>query len=512
MHIVFTSVVFLLLIELTKSYSYVTTKEFESSNSCYTFRQYLQSAFYLNVGQQRRGASDNFLSIFYRNSIEQMMKIIDEKHPKPVTIGEACLFESDFLAPDYSNTLLGLSTELSTSALSDNVFNDVTGSLEDFYSYNMDLLNWTIPSGIEKADQYSTSFYDSSYQMMGISAAVYGLMILQSDEQFKGCVFYLPRTYFEDNKISDILDQSKIQTVWDGVENNLQQAPNMKLVDDLAKLPKTVDIFFESNEITVEGNFSQAMSVGKSISGFDLLFEVTSMVLSLHLAGVPDDDSLVLLKHATKFLFMGIRYQRVEGENLNVTNIFIPFYKRKYLTLLKKALYSAPTVTKDSVATLYKEDLAPLLEFSSHGQLSYDAFNTKGHIYQFDFKLKLFDREKLYVLMSQNTDDYWWWWYSGIFFFKSISLRQTNQCDDEFDFFEIVSVTAVNADLMNCCALICGDSQRIASVGIMSEASCCSQCNAYDCPMDNNEPIAQLLQIMIDEYGWYESETVTLTI
>lgn len=61
---------------------------------CQTVLQYVKSAYFLNVGEQLRGADQNILLFFFNKSIEVMLEILEEDYSS-MTMSDVCLRKKD---------------------------------------------------------------------------------------------------------------------------------------------------------------------------------------------------------------------------------------------------------------------------------------------------------------------------------------------------------------------------------------------------------------------------------
>lgn len=62
------------------------------------------------------------------------------------------------------------------------------------------------------------------------------------------------------------------------------------------------------------------------VNASDLLYEVATLAVNLHLAGCAVNESMLLLNHSAMYIFKAIHAQRVQGYDLVVSDLYLPLY------------------------------------------------------------------------------------------------------------------------------------------------------------------------------------------
>lgn len=488
---------------------------------CETVESFVETAFFLNVGQQQRGADDKILRPFFRNSVSVIITRVLTRHLNVTQVGSVCIDDEDRAAL-YSISGFGSEVQLTSDSGMEEVFErttkkypkNLTFSTRNVLAPPTDMLqdlnvmyNLTIPSGFALNDTFRRSLFDESFVLMGVGSAIKGIERLTSSPSFAGNVFYLPVSSVADNQLESMDHGTEVvMSVWNEIQLALSQAPSLLLVDSIAQLPQTLDLFYDPQAEDVNMTFFRQKAAGNHIAADRLLFKVTAMVLQLHVAGVPYENSVKLLRHVVGFLFNGMRSTRKEGKNLVVSTIFMPFYDDVYRRLLEEVgAENTVPISEESVETVYGNDLAPLLLFSSHGKLEYDKWEL-GLLKRVNIENILFDNTKLWLVRTEET----------VRILKNkkrsksqsaltteVTLRSDDDCSEQYVSHDISGSSV-------CCALFCAELDLILTVGITSMDECCAQCNSNSCPTNGGQPLAGIMTIVVQSYGYYFNVTTLI--
>lgn len=364
-------------------------------------------------------------------------------------------------------------------------------------------------------------------------------------QKFLGNIFYIPKEDLSDESLS-AYNHERVNQIWGEIEDVLRSyEPHKTLKPLIARLPRTVEIFFDPHETEVKTLFKKYTRRALLVNGFDLLCKVTVNVLKLYSANLPQSISLLPLRHVSSHLFNAMRVYKTDGKNVNVPNIYVPFYDGYYATAVRGCNVPDWTngITPEIVQRVYGEDLLVLLDFSSHGLLTYNVLHPSGAYVEVDFATKLFDRSKLallktvidrqktmataveaqrvgYPLSGVISSERLHRWMTSLLnvqfpwlpgFSQSVA-RPTTICDDQFIYHEPTDTSWAHLDQHYCCARICLDIDYINAPGILSIDQCCSFCNGVACPTHEGTPIASILSVMISYYGWLDGDIATIVL
>lgn len=458
-----------------------TSTCFASPECNITVETLIEAAFLLNVGQQLRGADDNILLPFFRDSVSSLINVIKLKQSTFKNgIGKICIEDNEF-------ELLGFSNDVSKAQ------------------------NFTIPKGLEWVSDLHNNTPTNAYKVMGISSAVNIIESMEDDSRFTGQVFYLPSSEISEQQIPELSKQtsSKLYTIWDDTKKYLESDPTEDLMDKITQLPLTIDIFFDPLQDKVKERFSRQKLIGEEISAERLLYRVATMVLRLHKAGSPNEEALKMLRHATAFIFNGMRSDRKEGDELMVSTLFLPLYESAFHRLIHNFnLAEVPEISEESVEIVYKDVLAPLLKFSSHGLLEHETWQD-GSVEQVNFTNLLFDDIKLnFVGMDYTNQTTMAETVRARFNPEVIKYvtRNSGNCDpaSSFNYDYTIGETTM------CCAFFCGDADALLTLGDVTAQDCCEACNSEACDSNSAGSMSECLEIVLREYGLFNETTVII--
>lgn len=575
-----------LFFAITSSAVVHLTARSTSESSCHTVLQYVKTAYFLNVAQQLRGADENLLLFYFNKSVETLLQVLQDKYSSR-NISEVCLDLYDlgmitlsstqsFSVPNSGLDILNQfqvefnqfmygsmyaindSTSLTTTHHSTTLCSN--SSLCDFFSNFTSTLNFattayaTIPTNIfnitfpEKLNvTVDESFYAESFRVMGVGSATFNIRFLRYYNNFQGNLFYIPKENFSDDSLV-MHNNELVNQIWSEIEHfiiNCPPGPREILLPFIARLPRTVEVFFDPAEQEVKSNFTQYTGSAIQVNGFQLLCKVTANVLKMYIAGLPLSTCLTPLEHVAKHLFNAMRVDKVEGKNVTVPNIYVPFYDGYYATAVEKVSVpeEAYRVTPAQVEEVYEKDLLELLVFSNHGQLNCNVLDPNGTFVTVDIATKLFEQDKVALVQKEppavklaktttrtRIGKYFFniafserlhRWFNSVLNIQlpwvpgrsQAAGRQSVVCEEHFIYYEPVTNNSwVTSDEHYCCARICMDIDAIHSPGILSTDHCCSLCNAVSCPTHEGSPMAPLLTVMVSQYGWKDDDIGTVVL
>lgn len=543
---------------------------FTSRAPCHTVLQYVGSTYFLNVGEQLRGADEDILLLFFNKSIEVMLDVLEKDYDSRI-MSDVCLRNEDLrrIKREVSSISLTVSTE--DMAVSNRL---ETAFTQLYYSANQSTIDFV--SGMsnissstfvdDQANVFDLTVGDSqsftvfprrenrfdreslknSYAVMGVGSAASNLRHLRTYRKFLGNIFYIPKEDVSDEALTTY-NEELVNQIWGEIEDVLRSyEPHSTLKPFIARLPRTVEIFFDPLETEVKARFKKHTRRALFVNGFDLLCNVTVNVLKLRSANLPESISLRPLRHVASHLFNAMRVYKVDGDKVSVPNIYVPFYDGFYATAVRGCTVPdwANGITAEIVQSVYGKDLLALLDFSNHGLLTYNVLRRSGAYVEVDFVAKLFDRRKLALLktlidrqktmakameaqrvgypfseISSSARLHGWMesllnvqfpWFPTL---SQSAARPTTICADQFIYYEPTTDDSwVNLDQHYCCARICLDIDYINAPGISSIDQCCSFCNGAACPTHEGTPIASILSVMISDYGWLDGEIATIVL
>lgn len=566
-----------------------TTKD---TSSCHTVLQYVETAYFLNVAQQLRGADENMLLFYFNKSVETLLQVLQDKYSSK-NMSEVCLDPFDvgritlasvqyFSVPNSGLSMLEefslefnqfminstmyvnndsssltttrwttLSSNSSLSGLLSSFTSAVTSVSTAYVTIPTDIFNITLSEDlnvtVNAKEYFDESFYTESFQVMGVGSATFNIRFLRYYDNFQGNLFYIPKENYSDDSLV-MHNNELVNQIWSEIEHfiiNSSPGPREILLPFIARLPKTVEVFFDPAEDEVNSRFTQNTANATQVNGFQLLCNVTANVLKMYIAGLPVSTCLTPLDHLAKHIFNAMRVNKVEGKNVTVPNIYVPFYNGYYTTAVENVSVpeEALRVTPAKVEEVYEKDLLGLLVFSTHGRLNCNVLDPNGTFTTVDISTQLFDKDKVELVQKEDPTaelakttrtrrigNYLFGiafserlhkWFNS---FLNIQLpwvpgevqasgRQTIVCEEEYIYHDPVSNNSwVTQDEHYCCARICIDIDVINSPGILSVDHCCSLCNAVSCPTHEGSPMAQLLTIMVNEYGWLDDDVGTVVL
>lgn len=357
-------------------------------------------------------------------------------------------------------------------------------------------------------------------------------------------IFYIPPSNMSvalKDHFDKICLREDIIAMWEKIKTSLNHPVDDIKFSEIAQLPSTIDVFYDPREEVVKDRFQkQSSTQPQLVRASEVLYNVTALVLSMHSAGVHTNQTLQILKHSCAYFFNAMRTLRVEGEALVVEPRFMAFYFQQYRNLTASGTHGKPVVFHpNDVRTVYSGLLEPLLKFSSSAQMDHMVTGSLDYwILYLDFESKLFSPLLRMVLSCLHTQ--------RSFELSSASLarfyqskrrlvgrfvrklarlpRLDNVSEAQQDpnshyatgcvnvpGFVLYSNPAYTFDDQHCCAMPCQDIEQ-SQGGSVPMATCCMHCNLHECDQQGIPWLEEIVDIMIEDYGWYPLQPVRIDV
>lgn len=505
-------------------------------DSCEKVASIVGSAFFLNIRQQERGASESLLLQSYRNALHNLIEYTRQSHSNSSQFGEACLTEVERshgvyqseTSPDSTPSPEQLSRTLGTPELVSRIgFKNVNHSFairsSQFHINITDDYDNTTSLGLlqefEDIINTSVTFQSEVYAHMGIQSAVDHVAELAAYNNTIN-LFYFPVYLLSEGDIPalDGPRRTNVLDLWDDIVAEMQKSPNDVSIDNIGVLPPTVEVFYDPFEQNVQSNFTRLSLTNSQISGDELLYSTSAIMLRAALAGIDGDKCLSILNHTAAFLFNAMRSSRFEGRSIQISPTFLPVYDEAFRRWTANMnLSNAPIVDPSMVESIYYADLEPLLYFNASANLNYLVSIGNETWAPINISEKLFDSSKLEALRQvafEGASD----WRTvrtslsskGTSRDLSVSVRD-DTCPYGYVLFVNPAVQPQTTE-EQCCAVVCEDLELISDVGLTSMSECCVLCNLDSCYVGDVDPLNGLVAITIEQYGLLEQRVISVTI
>lgn len=510
----------------------------EFHEPCETVNSIVASAFFMNVGQQERGASDYLLLQSYRVALGKLIGYVKENYPNS-KLGDVCLTAAERSSGVYQNATINNTTrflaqpserqEISSEQLSSNSRRVNQSPLSRIGSFHPNVSEdsefssqFGLPQGFEEViNSSSVTLQEEVYNYMGVQNSVNNVADLVS---YKDSInlFYFPLYLLPEEDIPALEGAKKtdVLNMWESILLEMQKPSDMISVDDIGVLPPTVEVFFDPFDESVQQNFSILSLPSSQISGDQLLYSTSAIMLRAALAGVDEEKCLSLLTHTAAYLFNAIRSSRVEGRSIQLFPTFLPVYDEAFRRWTSEMdLSNAPIVEPYMVDAVYHDDLEPLLYFNASGNVNYVVRTENGTWAPVNLSQKLFDSSKLEELrqMAFAHSSDWRTIRTTFNLGWAHSSRNTNDSQNEpncpFGYVPFINPSVQpQSPEEECCAAICEDLEMILTVGLTSMSECCVLCNLATCYVGDVDTLNDLVAIRIEQYGLLEERVISVTI
>lgn len=505
-------------------------------DSCEKVASIVGSAFFMNIRQQERGASENLLLQSYRNALYNLIEYTRQSHSNSSHFGEVCLTEVERSHGVYQSEMSldstfspeQLSGELETpepiSRVGLKFVNQSFAIRSSSFHINItevydNITNLGLLQELGDVINTSVTFQEEVYAHMGVQSAVDHVSELAIYNNTIN-LFYFPVYLLPEGDIPapDGSSRTNVLDLWDDIVAEMKKSPNDVSIDNIGVLPPTVEVFFDPFEQNVQNNFARLSLTNSQISGDQLLYSTSAIMLRAALAGIDGDKCLSILNHTAAFLFNAMRSSRFEGRSIQISPTFLPVYDeafRRWTTNLN--LSNAPIVDPSMVESIYHDDLEPLLYFNASANLNYLVSNGNETWAPINISEKLFDSSKLEALRQvafESASD----WRTvrtslsskGASRDLGVSVRD-GTCPFGYVLFLNPAVQPQTTE-EQCCAAVCEDLELILDVGLTTMSECCVLCNLDSCYVGDVDPLNGLVAITIEQYGLLEERVISVTI
>lgn len=328
-------------------------------------------------------------------------------------------------------------------------------------------------------------------------------------------LFYLPEAKFPDASIPPFEPDQQviIDSTWEFTEEALEAPPSTVFMKVVSVLPAGLKLFYDPAHDLVCDNFRK-WNVGPLVKATDHIRKVAALAIRLQMLGVDEADCLSIVQHATAHVFNGIRCERKQNGRLMVSQIYMPFYFAKFKAL---APIGYDTMIPDIPIVLmkkhYRNRLRILSSYNGWGMIDH-LFYRNGRVVWRNISYRLF-KKKILVAIHKDAKSMWeathsgytlptldqvqngqaWHhWYHRDNIWENWLAYRTVTCEAEWYYAYPSSPAATFAD---CCALLCQETDLLALISDMTEASCCSYCNQDLCDL---EPFSDIPAVDLEEY------------
>lgn len=344
---------------------------------------------------------------------------------------------------------------------------------------------------IEQYEEFS-SFYD----LNKFDKHIFLLNHIESN------VFYLPhKTQYYGYSDKDLLpfsiwQENRMHSRW--LQNRLELGKNPLDVRRIRiRLRGGIDIFFDPFSERVCKNFQNYVNPSdETITADKLILEVTAIVIRLHLLGIPEDESLQLLRHASSFVFNGIRCRRRNNANLYVSRVFYPAYYQAFAQLTKDVDRDAVPPIPMYVIKRHVENEVKLLSFfRGWGRIDFFTFEGDKLVYR-NIGNRIFLKKILDGIQSDMGT-------TARNFNNTIeNVVRDDDCEDPYYWDD---------NLKGCCGTICKNTKLLQSAGSLDRIECCKICNSISCRILES-PLKELMTVCLEKYGYSEFRSISILI
>lgn len=354
----------------------------------------------------------------------------------------------------------------------------------------------------------TNDFLKDMFIIGGVEAAMNELSLL-ANSTMNSTVFYLPYDSANGQSLPTLgdVEQQAINAIWTNISIELNRQVESVVASSVAKLPNTATMFFDPNKNQTKSRYQSFLQRGQPIKAPTLIYQVAGMSIRMLLLGVPVDRAMSILHHATAYAFTAVRATNLEENDLWLSTAFMDFYTMAFNRYtVGKNISSVPEIKGEELSPSVKSHLVKLTTLISWGQLNYPLFyNGKAiryesiiHVLLFKFLSNAFLKKVSRLPRGSNGMQQMW------------SSRQTVECESQYYYY---AQALVLTDVLEyCCANVCADLPLILTVGLGSTRDCCQWCNQYNCVLDAANPLTPLVEIMIEQYGWYQGHPVPVMI
>lgn len=316
-------------------------------------------------------------------------------------------------------------------------------------------------------------------------------------------VFYLPHKNnshgYSDSEILPFPPNpaDRINTQWQSIQYELQKQP-FQFQRDQFRIPASPYFFYDPFSERVCENFNTYVQPAvENITADVLILEVTAIVIRLHLLGVPDDESLQLLRHASSFVFNGIRCKRKNHRKLYVSRVFYPAYYEAFQQLTMDVDREAvPPIPMHVMRAHVEQEVKILSYFRGWGRISFFGFEGDKMVYR-NIGFRIFEKEILDSILydmriaartSQNG--------------SIAAVIRHNSCKDPYYW---------NDKLNGCCGTICKNTKLLKTAGSLTVHECCKICNSKSCAIYGT-PLEKLSRVVLEKYGYSSHRAINVLI
>lgn len=328
-------------------------------------------------------------------------------------------------------------------------------------------------------------------------------------------MFYLPESQYSD---SDLLPMSRsrshnVDLTWDNTERQLQLPTSQVNLDSMKKIPGGVQFIYDPARSTVCKKLNERIEgILKTMNAVELSYKVTAIVIRLKLLGVPDRNSMQILKHHAAFTFNAIRCQRKNMFELEVSGVFLPWYEAAFTRLTEGIdVNVVPEIPTSVLEARFPKTVPVLAHFRGWGQLHFLRFDEKTmtvqntHISEILFNPRALKEIKSELgiltatlaekerIMSAVT-----WQHS-----TAIIASRLSKCNSGYFSF--------NAPPAMCCPVICKNTHALKTIkGDFTTSSCC-RATKNGVSFFSAE-FKKLSTIQLEPYGYSQSKIVPLMV
>lgn len=218
-------------------------------------------------------------------------------------------------------------------------------------------------------------------------------------------MFYLPESEYNNSNLLPLSDWQlkQVNRMWRLASKELSLPTSKVNIRAMTKVPGGMTFFFDPVGSTVCDKFEAYVDgVLETANALDVLYEIVALVIRLHLLGVPNRNSLQILRHHAAFTFNGIRCKRKNTFDLEMSRVFVPWYEEAFKTLTEGVdVTSVPEIPPSAIRMHLNEKIDILAHYKGWGRLTYFRFNeTTKRIQQTYISEIIFDPEVLKLIRN----------------------------------------------------------------------------------------------------------------
>lgn len=337
-------------------------------------------------------------------------------------------------------------------------------------------------------------------------------------------MFYLPDEEYPTIQNMSSCQDDAVHRVWIGVLNSMMNTPKVVSNEEICKLPNGLQLFYDPAERKTKEQFNRFVHSGKNlVAASDQLYKVLGLAMRLKVLQIPDDKSKQLVAHCVAYIFNSIRANRLEGEELFVTNAYMLIYEAIFAKWTSgKDLSIAPPIDPAVIENRIGRQVRQLLSFYGWGRLEvieegsndlvkHSLWNNIMDSSQIDHIMKDMERhaenkQSFRISTPLRT--------RKLHVRNVISNSETCNAYPHFWYYQNAGSAAGSTPQSKCCGEVCRSIDAEMAIDTVTIGECCNTCNLENLCIDAAELqwMQNIITIRSYEYGNYIQSAVTIIV